>query len=436
MSAVFLIIGLLVGAIISFFVTKALMKPVKDLSLELNLSKEEQAMLRGKLETLKEENIKISSDLAENNRLVMALTAEKSTLDEKQKAAEEKLKDLHDVKDKLTKEFENLANRIFQEKMTNFQKDSAVNMNLVLEPFKNKLGDFQKTVTQYREDEMKESTTLKAEIDNIFKLNQKLSTDAQNLTKALKGDKKSQGNWGELILERVLESSGLREGEEYVLQGKEMGLSNDEGRSLKPDVIIKLPEGKHIIVDSKVTLNGYERFINCEEEGSKTLTLKEFLAAIKNHITLLSGKKYQNLDNVVSLDYVLMFIPIEGAFSTALQNDTDIFKFAWDRGVILVSPTTLMVTLRTVESIWKQEKQNKYALEISKQAGDLYDKFFLFMEDFTSIKDAIDNCHKSYDSAMNRLSTGRGNIVGRFNKLKDLGAKASKQLDVHHDEID
>lgn len=334
----------------------------------------------------------------------------------------------------LALEFENLANKIFEEKVSRFQKTSVTNMDLVLRPFREKLGEFQATVTKYREDEMKEAASLKTEIQNIFQLNQKLSLEANNLARALKGDKKAQGNWGELILERVLESSGLRAGEEYVIQGKDMSLTNDEGRSLRPDVIINLPEGKHIIIDSKVTLNGYDHYIRSEDEGERTLALKEFLLAIKNHVNGLSGKKYQNLDKVISPDFVLMFVPIEGAFATALQNDPDIFNYGWEKKIILVSPTTLMVTLRTVESIWKQEKQNKYTLEIVKQAGDLYDKFHGFVDDLGDLKRSIEKSKENLDAAMNKLTTGRGNIVGRFEKLKDLGAKASKQIQIEYEE--
>jgi DNA recombination protein RmuC len=281
---------------------------------------------------------------------------------------------------------------------------------------------------------MKEVSSLKNEIENIFKLNQKLATEAHELTKALKGDKKGQGNWGELILERVLESSGLREGEEYSLQAKEMGLVSDEGRALRPDVIIKLPEGKHLIIDSKVTLVSYDKYLNSEDAGIQALALKEFTQGIKNHITTLAEKKYQNLDKLQSPDFVLMFIPIEGAFATALQNDGELFKYGWEKKIIIVSPTTLMVTLRTVESIWKQEKQNKYAMDIARQAGDLYDKFVSFIEDLENLKRSIEKSKENLDAALNKLTTGRGNLVGRVEKLKALGAKASKSLSIDFEE--
>lgn len=391
-------------------------------------------LLGSRFQSSKEEIVQLKLTTNKKQEEILKLSSENAGLIERQKGTEEKLNDLNEVKEKLSKEFENLANKIFQEKMANFQKDSTANMDLVLKPFKEKLGEFQNTVTKYREDEMKESTSLKTEIQSIFNLNQKLSLEAQNLTRALKGDKKAQGNWGELILERVLESSGLREGEEYIVQGKQMGLTNEEGRSLKPDVIVNLPEGKHIIIDSKVTLNGYEKYISSEDEGDRNLSLKEFINAINKHITGLSEKKYQNLNKVISPDFVLMFMPIEGAFATALQNDSDLFKFGWDKRIILVSPTTLMVTLRTIESIWKQEKQNKYTLEIAKQAGDLYDKFHGFVASLKDLDDSLSKSRKYYDIAMGQLTTGRGNIVGKFENLKVLGAKASKSLDLDYEE--
>lgn len=370
----------------------------------------------------------IQNELSEKNKELLLLVSEKSTLLEKNKHTELKLNDLEEMKSNLSKEFENLANKIFQEKMSSFQKDSTANMDTVLKPFKEKLGEFQNIVSKYRDEEIKESTALKVEIQNIFQLNQKLSTEAHNLTKALKGDKKSQGNWGELILERVLESSGLRKGEEYIVQGIDLNLTNDEGRVLRPDVIVNLPEGKHIIVDSKVTLNGYDKYINSEDEGERAIALKEYLTAIKNHITGLSSKEYHKLDKLIGQDFVLMFIPMEGAFSTALQNDSEIFNFGWNKKIILVSPTTLMVTLRTIDSIWKQERQNKNTQEIVKHAGDLYDKFCGFIDSLIDLDKSLNSSRKLYDEAMGRARDGRGSLVSRFEKLKELGAKTNKSI--------
>lgn len=378
----------------------------------------------------------IQNELTIQKKEMLTLVSEKSTLLEKNRNTELKLNDLEEMKRNLSKEFENLANKIFQEKMTSFQKDSTANMDTVLKPFKEKLGEFQSVVSKYRDEEIKESTALKVEIQNIFQLNQKLSTEAHNLTKALKGDKKAQGNWGELILERVLESSGLRKGEEYILQGTDLNLTSDDGRVQRPDVIVNLPEGKHIIVDSKVTLNGYDRYINSEDETERALALKEYLGAIKNHISGLSGKQYHKLDKLIGQDFVLMFIPMEGAFATALQNDSEIFNYGWDKKIILVSPTTLMVTLRTIESIWKQEKQNKHTHDIVRHAGDLYDKFTGFIESLLELDRSLNNSRKHYDEAMGRAKFGKGNLISRFEKLKDLGVKTNKNIAIEFESSD
>jgi DNA recombination protein RmuC len=359
---------------------------------------------------------------------ILYLSTENATLKETQRSSEEKIRDLKDMKDRLGKEFEGLANKIFHEKMVYIQKDNL----RMLDPFKEKLNEFQLKVTQYREDEMKEATTLKTEIAHILKLNQKLSSDAENLTRALRGDTKMQGNWGELILEKVLEASGLRAGEEYVLQGSDMQLKDGEGNSSRPDVIIHLPEGKHIIIDSKVSLVSYERYISSMDEAEQVLALKDFTTSLKRHVSGLSDKKYHLLEKLLTPDFVLLFVPVEGAFATALQTDSEIFNYAWDRKIIIVSPTTLMVTLRTIESIWRQEKQNKNAFEIARQAGELYDKFVGFVADMEKVKGSMDVTQKHYDEAFSKLNTGRGNIVSRLEKLKELGAKATKQIELDH----
>ena len=359
---------------------------------------------------------------------ILFLSTENATLKESQRSSDEKIRDLKEMKDRMGKEFEGLANKIFHEKMVYIQKDNL----RMLDPFKEKLNEFQLKVTQYREDEMKEATTLKTEIAHILKLNQKLSSDAENLTRALRGDTKMQGNWGELILEKVLEASGLRAGEEYVLQGSDMQLKDGEGNSSRPDVIIHLPEGKHIIIDSKVSLVSYERYISSTDDAEQVLALKDFTTSLKRHVSGLSDKKYHLLEKLLTPDFVLLFVPVEGAFATALQTDADIFNYGWDRKIIIVSPTTLMVTLRTIESIWRQEKQNKNAFEIARQAGELYDKFVGFVGDMEKVKGSMDVTQKHYDEAFSKLNTGRGNIVSRLEKLKELGAKATKQIELDH----
>ncbi len=408
-SIIIFVLGLLVGGLISY----------------LRWGQKDQGQ---QIEFLNKELQRWQDRHGELQQQILVLTADNSSLEQKIENAEEKLNNLKEVKEKLSSEFKILANQILNENMDHFKKESSSNVDQVIRPFREKLSELQEKISRYREDEIKQTSSLKTEIQNVMKLNQQLAAEAQNLTKALKGDQKSQGNWGEMVLAKVLESSGLREGQEYVTQGRDLKLQDSEGQSLRPDVILKLPQEKHIIIDSKVSLIGYDRFINAENDGQRTLAQKDFLQSLRNHVSELSGKKYQSLDKLHSLDYVLMFIPIEGAFATALQLGPELFSKAWDKRVILVSPTTLMVTLRTIESIWRQEKQNKNALEIARQAGDLYDKFCGFTDDLNAIKKSLESAHKSYQAAMNKLSTGRGAIFTRFEKLKELGASASKSL--------
>jgi DNA recombination protein RmuC len=380
--------------------------------------------------------IKLSNEIFQEK--ISTLSSRASTLEAQLESKEEQLKVLketfEDVRKQSKDEFMNLANEVLESKTKSFTEQNEKNMDTILNPFKSKLSEFQATVTKYREDEMKEAASLKTEIQYISQLNKQLSEDAINLTNALKGNKKTLGNWGEMILSRVLESSGLREGEEYILQAKELKLTDDDGKRQAPDVVINLPEGKHLVVDSKVTLVSYEKYISSQNDVDRGLFLKKFLESLEDHIKGLSEKKYDLIGKLITPDFVLMFIPIEGAFSTALQNDNKIFEYGWDKRIIIVSPTTLMVTLKTIESIWKQEKQNKNTLEIVRQAGGLYDKFHGFNEDLTKLGKSINLSKTNYDDVMSMLAHGSGNIIGRFEKMKKLGAKTTKQLNIAYDE--
>jgi len=252
-----------------------------------------------------------------------------------------------------------------------------------------------------------------------------MSKDATNLTNALKGQTKTQGNWGEFILETILEKSGLVKGREYTVQES---LTTHEGKRFQPDIIIKLPEGKTLIIDSKVSLNAYERFVSSEDERDRAANIKEHIASIRNHIKNLSSKNYQNLYDTKSLDFVLMFLPIEPALSLAIQNDMNLFNEAFEKNIVIVSPSTLLATLRTIASIWRQEHQNKNALDIARQSGALYDKFVGLLDDLKNIGDKIKATQNSYEDAMKKLSTGRGNLIGSVEKIKSLGAKTTKAL--------
>jgi DNA recombination protein RmuC len=326
--------------------------------------------------------------------------------------------------EKLEFKLKDISQQIFEEKSRRFREDSLRGMELMLNPFKEKMTEFQRKVEEMHLTDTKDRLKLHTEIERIVMTGQKMSLETENLTRALKGDVKLQGNWGELILEKVLEASGLREGEEFTLQGKELKLKDEDGRHQMPDVIINLPEGKHLIIDSKVSLVSYERYVN---EGSEE-DLSSFLDSLYEHVKGLSKKSYHLLEKLVSPDYVMMFVPIEGAFTLAMQKDKELFNFAWERNIVFVSPSTLLATLRTVSSLWKQEKQNKNAIEIARQAGALYDKFAGVAEDLDQMQTQIRKVGDSFDQLKGKMLTGKGSLASRMENLKDLGAKNSKNI--------
>lgn len=324
--------------------------------------------------------------------------------------------------------FENLANKILESSSEKLSKESEKNLATLLNPLKEQINSFKERIEKTTKEASIERSVLNKQILNLADLNNKLTQEADNLTKALKGDTKAQGNWGEVVLEKILETSGLREGEEYILQGKDLKLKTDDGRHLKPDVIINLPDKKHVIIDSKVSLLHYEKYSSSENKEEKGKYLSLFLNSVREHIKNLDSKKYQHNEALGSPDFVLMFMPIEGAFSLAIQNDNELFSFAWDRSIVLVSPTNLIAILKTIESLWKLDSQNKNTIEIARQSGDLYDKFVGFVDDLKQIGYTISKANEAYDGAMNKLTTGKGNLITRAEKIKKLGAKAKKEL--------
>ncbi|WP_323589862.1 DNA recombination protein RmuC [Aliarcobacter butzleri] len=348
-----------------------------------------------------------------------------STLEELSKVEKENLKEkinfLENNKQQMKLEFENLANKLFDEK----EKKSTTNLTFVLSSFKEQLDSFSKRVNDIYNDETKQRSSLLTEIKNLKELNNQISNDAINLTKALKGQNKTQGDWGEMILSSILDQTGLREGKEYTIQGS---FTSAEGKRLRPDVIVHLPSNKDIVIDSKVSLNAYINYSKAENEDEKHQASKELVKSITSHIKDLSSKSYENIDGVRTLDFVLMFIPIEGAFLLATSSDDNLFKLAFDNNIMLVSPSTLYVTLRTIENIWRNEHQNENAQLISKKAADLYDKFVAFVGDIEDIGTNITRTQKAYDGAMNKLSSGNGNLIRRTEEFLELGVKPKKQL--------
>jgi len=397
MEVVYLVAGLLIGFLVGWLLSAR--KNQVSHAVELNserLLKQDALIAEARLK-------------AENQALLERL--------EKQKT------ELEDLQRRLTIEFENIAARILRQNATEFRENNLKTLGDILTPFKERIQSFEKQVQETYNLELRDKASLQQEVKGLFELSKKLSEEANNLTRALKGDVKKQGNWGEVILERVLERSGLTKGVEYEMQ---YSVRSNEGDVLRPDVVIRLPENKHIIVDSKVSLVAYEQFVSAELQEDKERLLKMHVESIRNHIKGLAEKSYQNADGIDSPDFVLLFMPIEPAFSAAVQADMDLFNFAWERKIVIVSPSTLLATLRTVSSVWKHEKQTQNALEIARQGGEMFDKFTAFLKDIESIGEQIDKLEKVYGEAKKKLVDGKGNLINRARKLEQLGAKTSK----------
>jgi len=351
----------------------------------------------------------------------------KTKNEEEIKSSKEKLQVLQDAKDELSKEFKTLANQIFEDKSKQFSHSQKEQLEMFLKPFREQITNFSIQSKEQFNTQAKETHLLKDELHRLKQMNEQLSNDALNLTKALKGENKTQGNWGEIILQRVLEESGLREGIEYEIQTT---LKSDEGKNYRPDVVIHMPQNRDIIIDSKVSLVAYERYMSEENQHAKTLALKEHIASISNHIKELSAKKYEKLHGINTLDYVLLFMPIEGAFLLALEYDGEFFKKAYDSNILVVSPSTLLVTLRTIEHIWRTQRQQDHAMKIANEAEAMYDKLVLFVDEMIKVGSHLQKAQDSYDTSMNRLKTGKGNIIKRAQNIVELGVKPKKLLSI------
>ncbi len=341
--------------------------------------------------------------------------------EEESRHAAEKLQMLTEAREKMAAEFENLANRIFDDKGRKFTEQSRE----ALTPLREQLDNFRKKVEETYEKESRDRLRLAHEITDLKNLNQQISEDAVNLTNALKGQAKTQGNWGEIILERVLEQSGLVKGREYEVQ---KNLRDDDGRLLRPDVVVRLPEGKSVIIDAKVSLVAYERYCSSEDLDARQREMKNHTGSLRNHIKGLGGKDYASLNGVHSPDFILMFVPVEAAFISAMEHDFSLFEDAFKKNIVLVSPSTLLATLRTIENTWRYERQNQNAREIAERAGHLYDKFLLFVDSLLDVGHKLDRAKESWDTARKRLTDGHGNLVARAEQLKRLGADTRKSL--------
>jgi DNA recombination protein RmuC len=384
---------------------------------------------RGTLSALRAEFTDTKSRLAakvdETATQAVALAELRNTLQSERGNSEEKLKLLLEAKEVLANQFKSLANDILEEKSKRFTEQNQTNLGALLDPLKLKITEFQTRIEDTYIKEGNERSALGVELKHLKDLNQQLSEDAKNLTRALRGSAKAQGTWGEWILETVLDGSGLRKGHEYVVQSSH---NREDGTRALPDVIIHLPEGRSLVIDSKVSLVAYEEFAVTENEAERTAAGKRHMESIKVHIKGLSGKNYQSLYSLNSLDFVLLFVPIEPAFMLAVASDRDLFMDAWNRNVLLVSPSTLLFVVRTVAHLWRQEAQSRNAQEIAKRGAELYDKFVGFIEDMNSIGTRLKQAQSAYDDAHGKLSSGRGNLVGQAQKLRQLGVKPTKSL--------
>jgi DNA recombination protein RmuC len=353
------------------------------------------------------------------------LTRQETLLQEERNQGAEKIALQQQAREQMNLEFRNLANEILEQKGKTFTETSRQHIQDILKPLGEKIVSFEKKVEDTYGKEALQRFALEKEIKALHEANLKISLEADNLAKALKGESKTQGIWGEVILERVLEQSGLRKGREYDSQ---VSLKDESGRTRQPDVIVNLPDGKHIIIDSKVSLTAYEGYSSANDEDSRAAHLKQHIHSIRAHIKGLSDKNYQNLDKVQSLNFVLLFLPVEPAFTLAIHVDDRLFIEAFEQNIVLVGPSTLLTTLRTIKNSWMNDDRNRNALEIATQAGLLYDKFVAFTEDVERIGERLTQTQKAFDDAQNKLITGRGNLVGRAEKLRKLGAKTTKQL--------
>ena len=394
---------------------------------QLNISK---AKAEERADNLKAEADKLQKELeSEREKLTEAmksLESSRSYLRAQQEKIDEQKAEIRNNQEKFNKDFELIASRILDEKTKKFTEENRTNLDIILNPFKENIKAFEEKVEKVYKAESDERNVLKGHINQLIEQSNLMNLETQNLTKALKGDNKKQGNWGEMILERVLERSGLVKDQEYRIQASHQ---SSEGGRFQPDVVIDLPDDKHLIIDAKVSLIAYERLVNSETDIDRDLFTKQHIASIRNHIQELSSKNYSELYKINSPDFVMLFVPIESSFGIAVQKDAELFNFAWDKRVVIVSPSTLLATLRTIASMWKQERQNRNVMEIARLSGEMYDKFIGFVGDMEGIGKNLKLSQDAYDQALNKLSSGRGNLSITAEKIKKLGAKTGKQLD-------
>jgi len=434
--AIALLFGLVFGMLVSYFVSKGRIALIKKNALEqasrisiLEQELKDESAARIKAEERNTHLAKLEATIAERDKQILTLTGQTANittrLEEQSKQNAERLKEFAEVKKRMTVEFENLANKILEDKSKRFTDQNKSNLNELLKPMHTQLGDFRKRVDQIHHEDSQARSTLKGQIEQLNTLNQQMNKEAKSLTRALKGDNKAQGNWGEMILEKVLEQSGLRKGKEYEIQ---RGFRDGKNNLLKPDVIVHLPEEKDIVIDSKVSLIHYNEYVNSEDAAVQQKALDAHVNSVREHINSLGSKDYSSLNGVRSLDFILMFMPIDAAFMAAFQADEKLFNTAFEKKIVVVTPTTLLATLRTIENIWRYERQNENSKQIADKAGTIYDKLRGFVEDFEKIGKQLNTVHDTYEGAMNKLTQGRGNLIRQAESFVDLGVKVKKEM--------
>lgn len=396
---------------------------------ELLLAQERYQALQERSDELQDERMQGQQKLDQQQALLIKLTARlkdaEATLRSERLAAAEKLQLQQEAEQRLSQQFENLANRIFEQNSGNFRELNQNSLDLLLTPLKEQLEGFRRQVGETHAQETAQRHSLKFELERLAELNARMTEEAAALTRALKGDSKQQGNWGEVVLARILSECGLREGHEYHTQ---VNIEVEKGKRYQPDVIVHLPQDKDIIIDAKVSLTAYERWYNAEDELERAVALKEHVASVRNHIRELGRKDYQQLPGVRTLDYVLMFVAVEPAFLTAMEADPSLVRYGLDHNILLVSPTNLMVALRTIENLWRYERQNQNARQIAERAGRLYEKLRLFVEEMQQMGGSLHKAQESYDKAMGRLVNGRGNLIAQVERFRELGVEVTKSL--------
>ena len=426
-TSILLVFAILVSLAIGFYIGKLLSKTQSNaeksnLDGQLTSQNNQLSELKITLQNLQIEKQKVQT---EKEEFAILLAKKENDFDNLLERNKEQKQEVNELQEKFSKEFENLANKILEEKTQKFTEQNKENLKNILSPLQDKILHFEKKVEDTHKESIDYHAALRQQILGLREMNAQMSKETINLTKALKGDSKMQGNWGELVLERVLEKSGLEKGREYEVQ---QSFTNEEGTRILPDVIINLPDGKKMIVDSKVSLTAYERYVNEEDDVQQNIYLKEHVNSVKRHVEQLSDKRYQDIYHMESPDFVLLFIPIEPAFALALQEDLNLYNKAFEKNIVIVTPSTLLATLRTIDSMWTNQKQQENAIEIARQAGALYDKFEGFVTDLIKIGKKMDEAKVEYSSAMNKLTEGKGNLVTSAEKLKKMGAKAKKAL--------